>query len=97
MFCLLQSRVSLREKMEKALSLLEDSLGSRRFHVQTFFFINCQKKLSRKYACDADITSLFIPAEKKEVEVVDNRIRTSRVNNRMLEFGKVNRTCNFLI
>jgi hypothetical protein len=26
----------LREKMAKALSLLEDSLGSRRFHVQSF-------------------------------------------------------------
>jgi len=32
------AKSSLREKMEKALSLLEDSLGSRCFHVQTFLF-----------------------------------------------------------
>jgi len=30
------AKSSLREKMEKALSLLEDSLGSRCFQVQTF-------------------------------------------------------------
>ncbi|KAG6741313.1 hypothetical protein POTOM_054546 [Populus tomentosa] len=32
------AKSSLREKMEKALSLLEDSLGSRCFPVQTFLF-----------------------------------------------------------